>query len=168
MQESSTTFCTLDHLPYLLLMQFFHLSFTIFFFIFLQPNIPFLPPGWRHAFQQSAASNSITFSASILPLNLILFVISFITFILCCLLISSSSVVSSCMLCRRCTLYSVNKAKILAQQSSFHFRILYFLLLRTRLHSNEEPLPLQASLLLFSTLYLSKTSSILSANFAQH
>ena len=57
---------------------------------------------------------------------LIFLVISFITFTLCCLLISSTSVDSSCLLCRRCRLYSLNKARILAQQSSHHFRILYF------------------------------------------
>ena len=53
--------------------------------------------------------------------DLLFFVISCMTFILCCLVLSSSSVDSSCLLCRRCKLYSLNKAKILAQQSSLHF-----------------------------------------------
>ena len=79
--------------------------------------------GWSHAFSQSAVSSSAThheLSASILTFDLIFFVISFITFNLCCLLISTSSVDSSCLLCRRCRLYFLNKAKILAQQSSLH------------------------------------------------
>ena len=55
------------------------------------------------------------------------------------------------------------------QQSSLHFLILYFLLLRTRLNSSETPLPLKASLLLSSTLHLSRTSaSIFPAKFFQH
>ena len=62
------------------------------------------------------------------------------------------------MLCRRCGLCSLIKAKILPQQSSHHFLFLCFLLLRTRLHSNGAPLPSKASLVLSSTLYLSRTS----------
>ena len=91
-------------------------------------------PGWIHAFSQSAANNSVTHhrrSASILPFGLIFFVKSFIIFIHCCCFISSPSVDSSCLLCRRCKLYSLNKAKILAKQSSLHFLILFFLLLRS-------------------------------------
>ena len=49
--------------------------------------------------------------------------------ILCCYFISSSSVCSSCLLCRR-----LNEEKSLAQQSSLHFLIPYFLLLRTLFH----------------------------------
>ena len=61
------------------------------------------------------------------------------------------------------------QGKILAQQSSHHFLILYFFLLRTRLHSSAAPLPLEASLLLSSTLYFCRTySSILSAKLFQH
>ena len=59
----------------------------------------------------------------------------------CCLYISSSSVNSSCLLCCRGKLYSPNKEKILARQSSLHFLIFFFLLLRTFLHSRG-PLPL--------------------------
>ena len=47
------------------------------------------------------------------------------------------------MRCRRSKLHFLNKAKNLVQQSSHHFRILYFLLPRTRLNSNGEPLPLK-------------------------
>ena len=129
-------------------------------------------PGWIHALSQSAANNSVThhrFSASILPCDLIFFVISFIIFILCCRFIYFPSVDSSCMLCRRCELYSLNKEKILAQQSSHHFVLLCFLILRTLLHSRGAPPPLKASLLLSSTLYLSRTSSsTLSAQLFQH
>ena len=67
-----------------------------------------------------SASSSAThhrFSTSILPLDLIILVKSFILFILPCRFISSSSVKSSCMLFTRCKLHSLNKAKILAQQS---------------------------------------------------
>ena len=119
-------------------------------------------PGWSHAFPQSAAKSSAThhrFSASILSFGLILFVVSLITFILCCCLISSSSAKSSCLLCSRCKLNSLNKAKILAQKSSHHFLFLCFLLPRTRLHSSGAPLPLKASPLLSSILYLSRTSA---------
>ena len=77
-------------------------------------------------------------SASILPVDLIYFVISFITIILCCRFISSS-VESSCMLCRRCRLYSLNKAKIPAQLCSPYFRVMYLLLPRALLHSNGGP-----------------------------
>ena len=65
--------------------------------------------------------------------------------------------------------YSLNKEKILAQQSSLFFRIFNLLFLRTLLHSKGLPLPLKAPILLSSTLYLSRTSSsILSAKFFQH
>ena len=47
--------------------------------------------------------------------------------IICCCFISSCSVSSSCLLCRRCKLYSLNKEKIIAQQSPHHFLILYLL-----------------------------------------
>ena len=141
MQESSTSLRTLNHLLHLLLMQFLHFPLSSSFFIFCNQLYHFCMvsshPGWIHAFSESAANNSAThhrFSASILPFDLLFFVRSFIIFILCCCFISSPSVDSSCMLCRRCRLYSLNKAKILAQQSSHHFLILYFLLLRTRLH----------------------------------
>ena len=73
---------------------------------------------------------------AILPLDLIFLVLSFITFILFCCFISSFSADSSCLLCRRCRLYSLNKEKTLAQQSSSQFLILYFLFLRALLHSN--------------------------------
>ena len=117
-------------------------------FHFLQPNIlllhgflfSWMEPRFLTICRQQL-SNQHRFLASILPFDLIFFVISFITFICCCSFISYS-VESSCMLCRRCRLYSLNKAKVLAQQSSHHFRILYFLLLRTRLPSKKEPLPL--------------------------
>ena len=75
----------------------------------------------------------------------------FIIVILCCCFISSSSVNSSCLLWKRCKLYSLNKAKILAQQSSPYFLILYLLFLRTLLHSKGSPLPLKA---LFRSLRL--------------
>ena len=140
MQEPSTTFRTFDHLIHALLMPLFHLPFLILLFHFSNQTCHFCvvspSPGWSHAFSQSAASNSAThhlLSASILSFHLIFFVISFIIFILCCRFISSPSVESSGMLFRRCRLCSLNKAKILAQQSSHHFRILYFMLFRTRL-----------------------------------
>ena len=50
-----------------------------------------------------------------------------IAFILCYCLISSSSVWLSCMPCIRCKLNFLNQEKILGQQSSLHFRGLYFL-----------------------------------------
>ena len=40
-------------------------------------------------------------------------------------LLLPASVSSSCLLCRRCKLYSLNKEKIVAQQSSHHFLILF-------------------------------------------
>ena len=63
--------------------------------------------------------------------------------ILCCCFISSFTVDSSCLLCRRCKLFSLVQEKSLAQQSSHHFQILYFLLLRTLIHSNWLPLSLK-------------------------
>ena len=70
---------------------------------------------------------------------------------------------------RRCRLYSLNKEKNLAKQSFLHFLILQFLFLRTLLHSNGAPLPLKASLLLSSTLYLLVQNFLFhfSANFFQ-
>ena len=74
----------------------------------------------------------------------------FMIVILCCCFIFSSSVDSSCLLCKRCKLYSLNKEKILAQQSSLHFLIVYFLFLRALLHFKGSPLPLKdPSLALF-------------------
>ena len=52
--------------------------------------------------------------------SFIFLITSFKIFILCCF-ISSPSVDSSCLLCRRCKLYSLNKEKTLAQQSSHHY-----------------------------------------------
>ena len=81
-QKHRTTFRTLDHLNYPMLMQYFHLSFIIF----INQVYPFCmvssSSGCSHAFSQSAASNSAThqrFSASILPFDLIFSVISFMT-----------------------------------------------------------------------------------------
>ena len=68
--------------------------------------------------------------ASVLPFDLIFFLRSSMVAILCCYFIFSSSVCSSCLLCRR-----LNEEKSLAQQSSLHFLIPYFLLLRTLFHS---------------------------------
>ena len=65
-------------------------------------------PAWIHTFSQSAASNSVThhrLSASILPFDLIFLVKSLIIVILCCCFISSTSVDTSCLLCRRCQLF---------------------------------------------------------------
>ena len=129
-------------------------------------------PGWVHAFSQSFASIYAThqrFLAYILPFDLIFFIRSFMMAILCYCFISSCSVSSSCLLCSRCKLYSLNKEKSLDQQSSHHFVILYFLLLRTLFHSKGLSLPLKAPFLPSSTLYLSRTSSsILPAKLFQH
>ena len=81
-------------------------------------------PAWIHASSQSFASNSEThyrFWASIIPFDLILFSRSLMIAILSCCFISSSYVSSSCLHCRRCKLYSLNKEKIPAQQSSHNF-----------------------------------------------
>ena len=121
---------------------------------------------------QSFASSSAThqrFLAFVLPFDPIFFLRSFWIAIPCCCFVSSSSVDSSCLLCKRWKLYSLNKENILAQQSSLHFQCFYLLFLRTLLHSKGLPLQLNAPLSLFSTLHLSKTSSsILSAKFIQH
>ena len=74
-----------------LLMHFLHLFLLFLFFHSLQPLIPFLHgivPSWMdRRLLTHSASNSVThhrFSASILPLELIVFVKSFKIFILCC------------------------------------------------------------------------------------
>ena len=126
-QESSASLRTLDHVRHFWLVPFLHLFLLIFFFISSNHTYHFCMvsshPGWIHAFSQSAANSSEThhrLSASILPFDLIFFVRSFIIFILCCCFISSSSSFadSSCLLCSRCKLCSLNMANVLAQQSS--------------------------------------------------
>ena len=123
--------------------------FSSSFFIFSNHSYHFCMvsshPGWIHAFSQSVVNNSVTtndFRRPTLPFDLIFFVTSFIIFFFCCYFISSPSVDSSCLLCRHCRLYSLNKEKTLVQQSSHHFFILYFLLLRTRFFPPWESLPL--------------------------
>ena len=156
-EKSSTPFCTLI----IFCQSFLHLSMHLLHFSSsisssrapaIHTIFAWYPPIlWVHAFSQSFASNSEThqrFLASMLPFDLIFFASSFMMVILCCCFISSSSVSSSCLLCRRCKLYSLNKEKILAQQSSLHFLILFLLFLRTLLHSKGSPLPLKAPLLL--------------------
>ena len=109
-QMSSAAFRTLDHLIHTLLMQFFHLSS-------------------RRTFSQSARQELRTppsvFGGHSSFFDIIFFIISFfITFLLCCLtlqVVLSEQGEDSC------------------QQSSLHFRFLYFLLLRTRRHSNGDP-----------------------------
>ena len=150
-----------------------HTPSTTGVWLFLHASeLPPAEPVWIHAFSQSFACNSEThhrFLASTLPFDLFFFVRSFMIAILCYCFISSSSVNSSCLLCKRCKLYSPNKAKILAQQSSHHLLIFFLLFLRTLLNSKGSPLPLKAPLLLSSTLYLSRTSSfIFATKFFQH
>ena len=81
-------------------------------------------PGWSHACLQPAASSWLTHQllfALILPFALIFLVISAMTFILGCCLISSFSVWLSCTPCFLCKSYSLNHEKILAQQSTPFF-----------------------------------------------
>ena len=95
---------------------FFHFPYQLFHFCIVSSS-----SGWSHAFSQSAASNSATtigFQRPFLLFDLIFFVRSFLIFIFYFLLISSSSVESSCKLCRRCRLYSLNEATIAAQHFS--------------------------------------------------
>ena len=80
-----------------------------------------------HSLPPAIQQSTIDFRRPSFFLIWVFFVISFITFILCCRFISFPSVQSSCMLCRRCGLCSLNETKILAQQPSLHFLFLYCL-----------------------------------------
>ena len=161
-QESRTSFRTLYHLRHCWLMHFLHFSFSSLNFI-SSTFYPFL----QSIFPSCVDPRFLTVCRQQLR-DLNFLIRSFIITILCCCFISSSSADSSCLICRRCKLYSPKKEKIIAQQSSRHFRILYVLLLRTLLHSRGAPLPLKASFLPSSTSYFFRTSSsILSAKFFQ-
>ena len=95
-QETGATFRTLDQLLSSIIFLSFSPTICTIFAYFLLLLLDGATP-----------SRSLAF-------DLIFLVISFITFILCCLLISASSVESSSMLCRCCRSNSLNKAKILA------------------------------------------------------
>ena len=91
-QESSASLRNLNHFRHCLLMHFLHLFLLVL--LISPPATCTISAGWIHAFSQSAANNSVKhhlFSASTLSFDLIFFVKSFTTFILCCCFISASS-----------------------------------------------------------------------------
>ena len=110
-----------------------------------QPFIPFL-----HGILPSCVGPcflTILRKQLVLPFDLIFFLRSSMVAILCCYFISSSSVCSSCLLCRHWRKVSPSNPLF-----TFLFRISCF----CALFSIGLPLPLKAPFLLSSTLYLSR------------
>ena len=117
-------------------------------------------PAWSQAFSQSTTNNSLTHRlllASTLSFALIFFVISFITFILCCR--SNSS------LLHRAFMNTLHTLQVIFSEPRENSCPTIFS------HLSYSVLPFQhnACLLLSSTLYLSmNSSSIVSTSFSQH
>ena len=97
-------------------MHLLHLFLLILLLHVFQPFVPFMhnilpscvgPRFFTVLCQQLRDPPSVP--ASILPFDLIFLMRAFMIAILCCCFISSSSVDSSCLICRRCNLYSLNK-----------------------------------------------------------
>ena len=141
-QKPSTTIRTLNHLAHFSLVHFFQLLYFIFSSSLLASRtisawcIPILHEAKLSRNLRPAIHWPTNFCLH--PFFLLLrFSLSFISFILCCCFISSSSVEPTFILFMRCKLYTLNQENCLAQQSSLHVRIRYLLLLRTRLHFKE-------------------------------
>ena len=127
-QQTCLSCCTPDHMTNQIVV--LHLSAFFFFISYSQlyhrSVVSSHTGGSTPLYSQRPAAHRPTncCSCPFCLFALTFLVISAMTFVLCCCLISSISVLLSCMC--RCRSYSLNHEKILAQQSSPLFRDCYF------------------------------------------